>query len=126
MDIRWGQDLSVGDEALDSDHQSLIDLINAVSRSGPTFAEIFSALIDYTAQHFDREETYLKRIGYPDLDRHRALHDGFVERLSAMLKQHSADALFPADQEVADFLWDWLKNHIEVEDLAYAEFAKSI
>jgi hemerythrin len=122
--ILWDASLSVGDEELDGEHRQLVRLINDVAGSGTTFAEVFSALIDYTTHHFDHEEEFLERIGYPELERHRALHDGFVAKLSAMLKQHADDAMERADDSVAEFLWDWLRSHILVEDKKYADFAR--
>lgn len=124
--IRWKSSLSVGEEMLDSDHLMLVRLLNAVWASGPSFAEVFGVLIDYTTDHFEREEAYLERIGYPDLDRHRALHDAFVERMGRMLSAHAADAMAPADDGVAEMLWDWLRTHIQVEDRKYAVFAGSV
>ncbi|MEW5728523.1 MAG: bacteriohemerythrin [Pseudomonadota bacterium] len=121
--IQWEASLSVGEEALDADHQELVRLLNAVAACGPYFAEVFSALIDYTTRHFEREEDHLARIGYPELERHRGLHDAFVARLTRMLAAHADDALAPADAEVAEMLWDWLRTHILVEDRKYADFA---
>lgn len=121
--IVWTDALSVGNEGLDEDHRQLVALIDMVSEAGPTFGTVFSRLLDYVADHFEREERYMEAIGYPDLDRHRALHDAFSARVSVMLKQHNDDLFSRTDESVADFLWTWLRTHIQVEDKKYATWA---
>lgn len=116
--------MTVGNDVLDSDHKVLIELINTCSEGGPSFGEVFSRLIDYVGLHFDREEVYMEEIGYADIERHRRLHDGFAARVNGMLRDHSNDVMAPADTQVADFMWDWLRDHILVEDRKYAVFAE--
>ncbi len=123
MTIQWAEEMSVGVAALDRDHKELIALINAVAESGPSFAEVFSRLLDYVGGHFDREETYLDSIDYPDYDDHAAAHDALTGRMTELMKKHSEDALARVDQDIAAFLFDWLKTHIMIEDKRYAAFA---
>lgn len=118
--VVWTDDLSVGVPELDDDHQVLIDLLNRVADAGPSFGEVFSRLIDYVATHFEREERFMEGINYPDRDRHKRLHDAFSARIGSMLRDHAEQVFEPVDSQVADFLWDWLRAHIMVEDRKYA------
>jgi hemerythrin len=123
MAIQWTPEMSVGVAKLDDDHKELIALINAVAEAGPSFAEVFSKLLDYVGFHFDREEDYLDSIDYPDYDNHAAAHDALTDRMTALMKQHADNALARVDPEISEFLFDWLKSHIMVEDKKYAAFA---
>jgi hemerythrin len=123
MALQWTEEMSVGVAALDQDHKELIALINAIAESGPSFAEVFSRLLDYVGGHLDREEAYLDSIGYPDYDNHTSAHDALTARMATLMRDHADDALARVDQDIAEFLYDWLKTHIMIEDKKYATFA---
>ncbi|ARJ64837.1 hemerythrin [Magnetospirillum sp. ME-1] len=123
--IAWTEAMSVGNAALDKDHQKLIGMINDLDQSAPDFLELFNAVLDYTNGHFDREETHLEAIGFPGLDAHRVQHDDFADQVADMLKQFRAQPFDPADTRLKDFLWSWLKGHILIEDQRYAAWTRA-
>ena len=75
--IEWNNDLSVGVDLIDSDHKTLIDLINLVAdsieagQSAKTIGDVVQLLYEYTEFHFIREEVLMEACGYSDLDNHR-------------------------------------------------------
>lgn len=123
--ISWTEAMSVGNTALDKDHQKLIGMINDLDHSAPDFLELFNAVLDYTTGHFEREEAHLDAISYPGLDAHRVQHDGFADQVAAMLKQYRAEPFDAADTRLKDFLWSWLKGHILIEDQRYAAWTRA-
>jgi hemerythrin len=123
--ISWTEAMSVGNAALDKDHQKLIGMINELDQSAPDFLELFNAVLDYTTGHFDREETHLDSIGFPGLDAHRVQHDDFADQVAAMLKQYRAEPFDASDTRMKDFLWSWLKGHILIEDQRYAAWTRA-
>ena len=122
--IQWSEEMSVGEPVLDRDHRILIGLVNQMSlpanRDDRAVLEfVLDELLDYTFAHFTREEDHLRRIGFADFDRHKAIHRGLVEQLVAI----RADFLTNKGnigEEIAIFLGKWLRNHILREDRAYA------
>lgn len=123
--ISWTEAMSVGNPALDKDHQRLIGMINDLDQSAPDFLELFNAVLDYTTGHFEREEAHLEAIGYPGLDTHRVQHDDFADQVAAMVKQYRAQAFEDDDTRLKDFLWSWLKGHILIEDQRYAAWTRA-
>lgn len=122
--IAWTDALSVGVPALDKDHKTLIRMINDLDQEAPDFVALFGAVLDYTCGHFDREETYLEGLGYPELDGHHARHEDFAARVADLLRQYREDPSAAAGTRLKDVLWDWLRSHIMVEDLRYAQWAR--
>lgn len=123
--ISWTEAMSVGNSALDKDHQKLIGMINDLDQTAPDFMELFNAVLDYTTGHFEREEAHLEAIGFPGLDAHRVQHDDFADQVAAMLKQYRAQAFEDDDTRLKDFLWSWLKGHILIEDQRYAAWTRA-
>ena len=123
--ITWTEAMSVGNTALDKDHQKLIEMINDLDQDAPDFMELFNGVLDYTTGHFEREETHLDAIGYPGLDTHRVQHDDFADQVTDMLKQYRSHAFEEGDTRLKDFLWSWLKSHILIEDQRYAAWTRA-
>jgi hemerythrin len=121
----WSDSLSVQVPAMDEQHKKLFNLINQLHdamarREGNTVIKpILTALTDYTRTHFTSEEVFLTSIKYPDLHKQKAEHVIFVQKLMDMqLKAEKSQVGLTI--EIMDFLKDWLKNHIMIEDKKYA------
>jgi hemerythrin len=74
---------------------------------------------EYTRIHFEIEEDFLEKCGYPDLDKHRALH----KELTGSLSQTSKNSIWNRDpQEFLLFLKEWWTNHICKEDHVFTQY----
>jgi hemerythrin len=74
---------------------------------------------EYTRIHFEVEEDFLKRCGYPDLEKHCLLHKELTQELS----HTSKNSIWNKDpQEFLGFLKDWWINHICKEDKAFRDY----
>jgi hemerythrin-like metal-binding protein len=113
--------MDTGDPLLDREHRTLVDLLNRVleiSAAPDRDVEIMHVLTDmylYAKEHFFDEESLMERVGYPDRERHIALHRAFVEKAKALTDDCLEGHLDFA--EFAAYLMDWLKRHIADEDL---------
>ena len=124
--LTWDDRFSVGIEELDGHHRRLAELINELADNvnAPTRSEavtdILSALSDYAAYHFEREEALLHHQQYPGLDDHVREHNMFCEIV--------ADACFQAAchslnlQSLLDYLFGWWSDHILRVDYQYKAF----
>ncbi|MCB2102084.1 MAG: hemerythrin family protein [Rhodobacterales bacterium] len=114
--------MSVGMEALDQDHRKLIDMIlrleAARSNDRAALREILDSLIAYAEYHFFREESVMEACGYPDVETHRAIHRQFAERVYGW-HADDLDGDPVARDSVLDYLKDWLRHHILLEDMDY-------
>ena len=136
--FKWSPGMSVGLAKLDEDHKGLIALVNQLAEmvSPDTDEEdirqettpdplelkaIFNALVRYAEVHFAREEKVLEALNYPQLDSHRGGHNGFIQDIQAM-RDSFTESHSHARMALVDYLKDWLKFHILIEDQAYRPY----
>jgi len=125
--IRWMSDWSVGSGELDEDHRRLTMLVNqlAVADDGDDRAmmeAVIDELIQYTEVHFRKEEDYMSRIGFPQLDQHREQHDFLTRQVMAFRTRFFNGLPGKLNDEIVAFLSDWLSRHIQGEDQQYRLF----
>jgi hemerythrin len=131
MLIKWTEDLSVGHETLDQEHQKWIAILNDFyqglkdGKSKEKLIELVVAMLDYTKYHFSSEEKYMKSINFPDFDEHKEKHDFYVNRITEFHDKIKERKMI-LSLEVTNFLKTWLINHIKGTDQNYARFANNI
>lgn len=128
--VNWDESLSVGVNAFDEDHRKLIGFINELHMglvSGakePVMRDILNGLVNYTKEHFRREEDLMARNSYPALPEHREKHSKLVEQVMEYQSQfQKGNASFSL--ELMSFLREWLITHIQGTDKLYRDFFKS-
>lgn len=120
MAIRWTEDLSVGNDVLDSDHIKLMELINdiAKARDSFTFLRAFKLFKACIGSHHINEEQYALALKF-SFGLHKVAHQNIsvkIELIGQELEQNSAAAVFEAES-CAQFLRGWLIKHITEEDM---------
>jgi len=115
--LQWDSRLSVGNETLDAQHQSLLAqckaLADCLAEPGPEaerrFQEIFRALMDASRAHFADEEALLARGGFPEaeLEAHRNERDEFSYLADEIITTENFDR-----HELQEFLSLWWSGHI--------------
>jgi hemerythrin len=71
--ITWKEFYSVGDPSLDAQHQQIIGVINELyeamekKSTQQVIKPILDCLVNYTFEHFKREEETMEAVEYPDL-----------------------------------------------------------
>lgn len=125
--LTWSDDYSVGDDAIDRQHQdlfSLIDRLEGQDMDMSAMSVTFEKLDIYVRDHFAAEEELLKACDYDDLEAHLRQHDEFREWLETAresFKSSNADQL-SIGQNLQVFLRDWLLSHILHADQAYKDW----
>jgi hemerythrin-like metal-binding protein len=124
----WRDDLSVGIDAIDTDHKEILALIAKVRRDyqdGGGTPDGLMAAIDavnrYSERHFSREEAMLAAVGYPYLEVHKARHQGFRDFVAGI----SAADPVEGTAEIFSYLVDWWVGHIAAEDKQYKDAVKA-
>lgn len=126
MSIEWRDALCVGEPQIDSDHKHLVQLINdfEVAITGhidhKRIATVLLGLVDYTGQHFTREEEIQLKIRYPFVESHRKQHRDVLKKLGAVLQEYTESHGDNRDKLIRDltnFLKTWLVDHIIESDL---------
>jgi len=124
--IIWDEAYSVGDKSLDTQHKSLVGLINRLEKvefNGDDLREILDQLDHYVHAHFSLEEKMMRNAGYADLEPHIAEHRDFQHWLSSAQTHIATGGLDTAivAQSIHEHLQDWLIKHILVVDMAYKD-----
>lgn len=120
--IEWSEDLSVGDDHLNSQHKQLIDMINTLDNptlGAEELGEIIFGLLVYAATHFKDEEKFFVNVAPEIVEPHFESHSIFISTAYRFVQRfHKGEAL-ELRQSVYDFLCQWLVNHIKIEDMQY-------
>lgn len=125
--LEWSDELSVGIDIIDKQHMILVRAINLLAMAleknseRELLAAIFETLADYTVTHFSYEEELFEHFGYPELEQHKASHQGLLDKVISLKKQFDAgeDNL---GADVLRFLVEWLTKHIMGTDKRYVPF----
>ncbi len=128
IDTVWKPEYSVGVEEIDAQHRYLFELwlmldsIRDQEENRRSRRQVILSLLDYVDLHFSTEEGYYR--DHPRYAEHRALHRAFVDRIRAFEQEMEEDRLNL--QAMADFLRDWLIDHIVNTDIRYFNDMKEI
>ena len=125
--IKWAPKYVVGIPEIDAQHQSLIDLTNALydmmrkHEANEKITEILDKLIGYAATHFSTEEKLMRARQYPDMINHIREHKNFTARVQTWLTDFKAGRT-TLSVEVLNFLNGWVGSHILDCDRKYVPF----
>lgn len=141
MEIRWNPSMSVGEETIDSQHKKLLNQINklveilsSLEINMGSLRETIHFLYTYIKEHFIYEEEYMAKNNFPGLEKHKEIHQKFVQfydDLQKELKEKSTSEHFSSIEikellkKVKTYLADWLVHHIKGADQEYAKYISS-
>ncbi|ASA56781.1 bacteriohemerythrin [Vibrio gazogenes] len=123
--IEWGPSLDLNIKEINRQHQTLVHLINELNHllnNGyglSSIKRVVQSLIDYTANHFQYEETLFEQFGYVHEHEHVGAHHRLVEQVLDFQKRVENGENI--GKELMAFLEDWLTLHIQKEDKQYVE-----
>ena len=106
----------------------MISLLNKTASSSLSHEEVedvIGELIDYTRNHFAREEAIMKVCGFPDIAKHHEMHQDLIGQVNNMatVAWHSDKSDEPR-LKLHTYLQNWLYDHIVNEDAKLAKYAK--
>ena len=129
--MTWTEQMSVGLPELDEDHKTLMGIINRLAENAGEGAEsqvlrqCLYALMRYAQYHFGREESVLAACGYAELPDHRKEHDSFTSTIGKLAKsfdEMAENAVPKVNDELLEYLKNWLNHHILVIDMSYRPY----
>jgi len=125
--MNWDEIMSVGVEELDDQHKRLIELINeayeALQRHDEhRMVELIEKMRQYARTHFETEEAYMLRDGFPDLARHKGLHETFNRSVTQFKSQQFGGTNL---SKIFVFLSRWLATHILEADKEYVPYLQA-
>ena len=128
MILTWDDEYRLGIPQFDEQHQRLVRLVSfiamAVTQNGN--AALIKALVldikSYAEVHFADEEEFVRRVGFPERERHVAEHESFRRQLMHFISEAEKEAKI--GMRVLQFMQGWVKKHVLECDRRYAEFHK--
>ncbi|NJB68718.1 hemerythrin-like metal-binding protein [Desulfobaculum xiamenense] len=127
--IEFTDDMRLGIDDIDEQHEKLIDLINELYEAimdgsdADVIDEIVDEAHDYIGYHFSTEQDLMERYEYPEIDEHTDEHDDYILRSSEHLVD-AGDNREGLAGDVLEFLTDWWVTHIGDTDRRLVEFLK--
>ena len=122
--FEWSDNYNTGIRTIDEEHQKLFEVTDQFLKalksglSREYTSRIFDRLIEDTIRHFENEEKLFSKHGYPEKDEHISEHRKLTEKIIEL--NRNRDYVF--SDNVEDFLFSWLRNHIIKDDIKFAEF----
>jgi hemerythrin-like metal-binding protein len=119
--LAWRPEYSVGDPAVDHEHQELIDLVNQTAdaieagEGADRIDRSFGDLLRSVSSHFALEERQMREAAYDRLTEHKADHERLIDALrdimdrAAVLPERSSERLVAT-------LDAWFADHFRTHD----------
>lgn len=128
--LQWDDRLSVGNAEVDRHHRAFIEQLNQFfsammhGEGGDGALGLLRVITASLQTHFNEEERLMERQGYPELARHRADHQTFTGRVTALQRRLEGGDQ-NAVQELFNLSSQWLFDHIQTQDRALAEYQRA-
>jgi len=79
---------------------------------------------EYSRYFFSKEEEYLKKSGYPEINSHAKEHRKFIKTTISLRRQVTEDKDNLTYESIKQ-MRDWLVDHIITSDLLYVPFLRT-
>jgi len=125
------KELITGVETIDAQHTELFTRMQNLYDSyleGKNVQQVIETmhyLKVYINEHLATEEVYMKKINYPNMQRHIVMHRNFINEFSKLekdLNENGYSSEFNLNFSVK--IIDWMKNHVMMEDTLLAKTIK--
>ena len=125
--IKLDDNLKLNITEIDSQHETLINLINAIHETmlqGADKADLdrlLSQLLEHTRSHFAYEEELMSRYSYAGYETHKSEHNRLMEHLEDLAVRYHSGELLLSFAIVLE-LKGWATIHIEKSDKPLGTF----
>ena len=119
--LEWKPEYSVGIDAVDHEHQELIDLVNRIhdvieeGRPADEVEAAFGDLFRAISSHFALEEKFMRERGYDQYREHKSEHEALLDELRDIMDDYREDHAGSADR-VTTAVERWFADHSKTHD----------
>lgn len=132
MGTLWTEQMSVGNAIIDSDHKELIAMVNGAEymikkRDSYALSLAFDHIEHWLRVHFANEELIAQAVKFP-FAKHKLEHENVLKTFRFMRGViEGKDGVWDEDgaEHYAEFLSDWLTDHLLSEDMSMKQILKS-
>ena len=128
--ITQEESLKLGIPTIDSQHETLIGLVNQLHQTMLRGADkkaldaLLSQLVESTRNHFAYEEELMSRYNYPEYEDHKSEHERLMQHLADLVERYTSGELLLSFAVVLE-LKTWAIVHIENADKPLGTYLKS-
>lgn len=128
----WKEEYRIGDARIDREHQVLFEMFHELHLELQTTVrrDVLKSMLlnisSHTIEHFQNEEALMQARGYPGLERHQHIHANLLKKVSKIIGKFDQVADFTPDEQLTEFLHEWLAHHIRGEDQTMIHFFRSL
>ena len=123
--IVWKPEYELGIPVVDEQHRGIVSTINSLffgmqhKHGESMLTPIANMVLDYTRIHFEIEEEFIDKCGFPGIDRHHLLHKELIDEL----QQSGKKSILNKDSfQFMDFLKKWWVDHICDKDRQFRDY----
>ncbi len=128
--VEWNNSYATGIKQFDEDHEHLVTLLNKTfdafiaHETAEKLGKILLELMAYSEYHFEEEERWMQKFGFPFLTEHAMQHEEFSREMVAFHKDFidGNELIAPG---ILTYLKDWLVHHILHSDAKFAQFDRT-
>ena len=124
--IVWQNKFSVGNEKIDSEHRTFVELIKTLSESiendkpMPVIERQIQELGLYAQFHFFSEETLMLEHDFPGYKQHKSAHEHLLQTFNKRVEEFRREPRTGMD--IILFLFGWFAEHTTDVDQELADF----
>ncbi len=128
--IEWDEKLSVDIPEIDELQKKMFALLNVLidlkhkNKDAKECSNMVAEINEYSRYFFSKEEEYLRKSGYPEIDVHAKEHRKFIKNTISLRRQVTEDK-DNLNYEVIRQMRNWLVDHIITSDLMYVPFLRT-
>lgn len=131
MFFKWKEEYSTGIDVIDKQHRHLLKIGSRImsladAKDGfdhyDEIIEVLQELKEYTVYHFGFEEDLMHRYGFEHYEKHKFEHYFVIKKIQKFEKEDLEERQSEMILKLAEFISDWIANHILNEDMKYKDF----
>jgi len=132
--LDWDRNFSVNIKKFDRQHKVLFDYVSELGKSAMSkdtngkkvIGQKLDKLVGYMMNHFLDEEVEMCGKQYPDFERHKEAHDGFISQArNFIVLFRSGKSSVLLNCEIVAFLTEWITDHLRDMDMGYGPYLNS-
>lgn len=124
-EIAWREEFKTGDDAVDHEHERIIELLNellallarndhsltAMSFLGEVYAKI--------SAHFALEEATMRDVGYDEYAEHKEDHENLLDEIRDLMDAYEAGVFSEKNDAFAARIENWFVEHFKTKDARF-------
>lgn len=128
--LEWNEEYRLGITQIDEQHKYLFEIVaqianlDALTSTKEELKAILGELSRYMNEHFNDEEVYMQRIGFPEYENHRKLHREIIEFVNTSVTNSPTLAMIRT--KLKFIIKKALIDHIVIEDMKYKLYAETL